>query len=105
MKLFTAATAEEVTAAVVRDIVAVISRGPTNMGLATGRTFQAVYHVLGKLSGSAINPADITEIQIDEYVGISPADPCSFAHQLDRRARRDGSSDARSRAQRSHCLQ
>lgn len=82
MKLFTAATAEEVTAAVVRDIVAVISRGPTNLGLATGRTFQPVYRELGKLSGAAFTPANITGIQIDEYVGISPANPCSFAHTL-----------------------
>jgi glucosamine-6-phosphate deaminase len=82
MNLFTAATAEEVTAAVVRDIVTVISRGPTNLGLATGRTFHPVYHELGKLSGTAFNPTDIMGIQIDEYVGISPANPYSFAHTL-----------------------
>lgn len=66
MKLFTAATAEDVASAVVREIVAVRSRGPTNLGLATGRTFQPIYRELGKLSGSAFNPADITGIQIDE---------------------------------------
>ena len=82
MNLFTAATAEDVTAAVVKEIVAVISRGPTNLGFATGRTFQPIYRELGKLSGSAFDPADITGIQIDEYVGNSPADPFSFAHAL-----------------------
>lgn len=82
MNLVTAKTAEDVTNAVVQEIVAVISRGPTNLGLATGRTFEPIYRKLEKLSGSAFNPRDITGIQIDEYVGISPTDPRSFAHTL-----------------------
>lgn len=82
MNLFTAKTGEDVVNAVVHEIVAVISRGPTNVGFATGRTFEPIYHKLEKLSGSAFDPAAITGIQIDEYVGVSPTDPCSFAHTL-----------------------
>lgn len=82
MKLFTAPTAEEVTRAVVSEIAATIARGPTRLALATGRTFEPVYRALAELSGTAFDPAAITGIQIDEYVGLSPADPGSFAATL-----------------------
>ena len=82
MKLFTAPTAEEVTRAVVAEIATALSRGPTRLALATGRTFEPIYRALAKLSGTTFDPADITGIQIDEYVGLSPADPGSFAATL-----------------------
>ena len=82
MELFTAETAEEVIDAVVREIVAVISRGPVNLGFATGRTFEPVYRELANLSGSAFDPAHVTGIQIDEYVGLSSTDPRSFSYAL-----------------------
>lgn len=82
MTLFSAATPAEVTQAVVDAIVAEMSRGPINLGLATGRTFQPIYGQLSRLSGTAFDPAHVTGIQIDEYVGVAPEDPRSFAHAL-----------------------
>jgi glucosamine-6-phosphate deaminase len=82
MNLFTAATVEGVIEAVAGEIVAMISRGPSNLGLATGRTFTPVYRELARMSRSAFDPAQVSGIQIDEYVGLSPADPRSFAYAL-----------------------
>lgn len=82
MNLFTAATAKDVTFAVANEIVATVARGPTTLGLATGRTFDPIYCEIAKLSGTAFNPANIRGAQIDEYVGVSPTDPRSFAHTL-----------------------
>ncbi len=42
MNLFTGATAEDVTIAVAKEIVAIVARGPAGLGLATGRTFDPV---------------------------------------------------------------
>lgn len=83
MNLYTAPTAEEVARAVAGEIAATIARGPTRLGFATGRTFEPVYRALAQMSGSAFDPADVTGIQIDEYVGLSPVDPRSFAATLD----------------------
>jgi glucosamine-6-phosphate deaminase len=69
---------------------ALLSEPPLTLGLATGRTMEPVYAALVRRLG-ALPPAQLEAIRadwrsfnLDEYVGLSPDDPRSFAATMGR---------------------
>jgi glucosamine-6-phosphate deaminase len=79
------------------------SRSGVRVALPTGRTPEGMYAALRDLAGrGALPAAEATAFQLDEYVGVGPSDPRSFASTLGREAgglgfgalhRLDGSAD------------
>ena len=57
------------------------------LGLATGRTMEAVYARLAAMAAEPRDPLDFSlcsTFNLDEYVGLAPDDPHSYRHYMDR---------------------
>jgi glucosamine-6-phosphate deaminase len=55
------------------------------LGLATGRTMEAVYHVLAHMgSHEGLDFSLCRTFNLDEYVGLAPADPRSYRFYMNR---------------------
>lgn len=77
----TAEAAAELTAAVIaREIKATPH---LVLGLATGRTMESVYRILvRKHRDDALDFAEVTTFNLDEYVGIPGDHPCSYRYYM-----------------------
>ncbi|MCY3892210.1 MAG: glucosamine-6-phosphate deaminase [Acidimicrobiaceae bacterium] len=77
------------TAAALRtaDIVErfVSSASPAALGIATGETMQQpLAEIAGRCQRGALSLASTEVYLLDEYIGLQPDDPCSFANTVDR---------------------
>ena len=80
MKTLVTADAQEAAQHVATMILdAVSDRADSVLGLATGTTMLPVYRALQtQRKHGGVSFAGVTVFMLDEYVGLSPSDPCSF---------------------------
>lgn len=63
----------------------VSSAAPAALGIATGETMQQpLAEIAGRCQRGALSLARIEVYLLDEYVGLEPDDPCSFANTVNR---------------------
>ncbi len=81
MRVLIFQTAEAAVARVVRQISDQLLRKPASvLGLATGGTMEPVYaELVASHSAGSVSFARATTFNLDEYVGLGPDHPCSFA--------------------------
>src|SRR4051794_36818363 len=73
-------TAEAVaTAAAARIADLVAARPDATLGLATGETMRPVHEGLVEAHRAGLSLAGLTTFNLDEYVGLGPEHPASFA--------------------------
>jgi len=79
----TSSDAASLTAAIVAK--ALSARPNLVLGLATGRTMEAVYNLLAELyENEGLDFSLATAFNLDEYVGLSPDDPRSYRFYMDK---------------------
>jgi len=80
MEVIVRPTRESAVALVARLIAERLRARPeTVLGLATGRTMESVYEAL---IASGVSFARATTFNLDEYIGLAPEDPASYAHYM-----------------------
>lgn len=81
MRVLIFQTAEAAVGRIVRQIAGQLSRKPASvLGLATGGTMEPVYEALvASYAAGSFSFAQATTFNLDEYVGLGPEHPCSFA--------------------------
>lgn len=86
MRIFLApdrAAAAQCTADIVERFVT--AAGPTALGIATGETMEApLAEIARRCRRGALSLAHAEVYLLDEYVGLEPDDPCSFANTVSR---------------------
>ncbi|MCX8108592.1 MAG: glucosamine-6-phosphate deaminase [Verrucomicrobiae bacterium] len=87
MEVIIRPTAEEAADLVARIISRELRANPhLVLGLATGRTMEAVYARLVEMHRQPVDPLDFSlcrTFNLDEYVGLGPDDPCSYRYYME----------------------
>ena len=86
MKVVVRDSAEEVARLAAGAMAATLRRRPDAvLGLATGRTMERVYAELVRLHGDhGLDFAACRTVNLDEYIGLDPADPACFGQYMRR---------------------
>ncbi|MBR9762138.1 MAG: glucosamine-6-phosphate deaminase [Rhodobacteraceae bacterium] len=78
-------TPEEVAETAARRILDQLRAAPRSvLGLATGRSPVAIYAHLAEAHRAGTSFAGVESFNLDEYIGLGPEDPGSFAHYMHR---------------------
>jgi len=87
MQLILTPTAEQASIAAARQIAGTLQGLPHPvLGLATGRTMEGIYAVLAQIHQTEnLDFSALTSFNLDEYVGLPPADPRSYHHYMQTR--------------------
>ncbi|MFC0510951.1 MULTISPECIES: glucosamine-6-phosphate deaminase [Asaia] len=84
MRLFIMPDPHSATRFAANEIASLMIERPNPvLGLATGRTMEGVYRALcGMHREEGLDFSTTTSFNLDEYVGLSAADPCSYHHYM-----------------------
>ena len=76
---------EESCAYVAQEMVALVNANPTaKLGLATGGTAEKVYpHLVKAYQDGKVDFSEVTTVNLDEYLGMSPENPVSYRKCMD----------------------
>ena len=78
----TAKSAEELTANIIA--AELVKKPNMTLGLATGRTMERLYDILGKKCKKGLDFSLCKTFNLDEYVGLAPDDPNSYRYYMDK---------------------